>query len=102
MKDYYSANRKSVGFLQQIEAELLIPSASFKGTEEELNHMQQLLTSLSKEFQDHVTKLQACLPSQACFSPRIKNLHIQFVSHLYVTHAKLEAQAQLKLEALQR
>lgn len=49
-----------------------------------------------------MTGLQARLPSQACFSPRTKKLHMQVVSYLHVTDAKMEAQAQLKLEALQK
>lgn len=49
-----------------------------------------------------MTELQTQLPSLACFSPQIKELHIQVASHLHVIDAKLEAQAQLKLEALQR
>lgn len=49
-----------------------------------------------------MTELQAKLPSQACLSPQTKKLHIEVVSHLHVTDAKLEAQAQLKLEALQK
>ncbi|MCI4389446.1 hypothetical protein PGIGA_G00098050 [Pangasianodon gigas] len=102
LKDYHSSVRRAVGFLQQIETKLLVPSASFKDPKEELNHTQQLLTSLSKGFQDHVTELHARLPSQACFSPQTKKLHIQVVNHLHMTDAKLEAQAQLKLEALQR
>ncbi|KAK2864041.1 hypothetical protein Q7C36_003195 [Tachysurus vachellii] len=101
LKDYRSAVRRAVGFLQKIETDLLVPSASFKDTEEELNCTQQLLTNLSKGFQDHITEFQARLPSQACFSPQTKTLHIQFLSHLYVTHAKVEAQAQLKLETIQ-
>ncbi|GAA6103692.1 nesprin-2 [Tachysurus ichikawai] len=101
LKDYHSALRRAVGFLQKIETDLLVPSASFKDTEEELNCTQQLLTNLSKGFQEHITEFQARLPSQACFSPQTKTLHIQFVSHLYVTHAKVEAQAQLKLETIQ-
>lgn len=49
-----------------------------------------------------MNELQAILPSQVCFSPQTEKLHIQVVSYLHVTDAKLEAQAQLKLEALQR
>ncbi|KAF4070784.1 hypothetical protein AMELA_G00277550 [Ameiurus melas] len=102
LKEYHSAVRRAVGFLQQIETKLLVPSASFKDSKEELNYTEQLNTSLAKGFQDHMNELQAILPSQACFSPQTKKLHIQVVSYLHVTDAKLEAQAQLKLDALQR
>lgn len=102
MKVYHSVVRRAVGFLQQIETKLLVPSASFQDFKEELDHTQQLLISLSKGFPDHLTEIQARLPSQACFSSQIKRLHIQVVSHLHVIEAKLEAQALLKLENLQR
>ncbi|KAK3542505.1 hypothetical protein QTP86_027710 [Hemibagrus guttatus] len=102
LKDYHRAVRRAVGFLQRIEIDLLVPSASFQDSKKELNHTHQILTNLSKGFQDHVTEIQARLPSQACFSPQTETLHIQFLSYLYVTHAKLHAQAQFKLEDLQR
>ncbi|XP_058234972.1 nesprin-1 isoform X2 [Hemibagrus wyckioides] len=102
LKDYHRAVRRAVGLLQQIETDLLVPSASFQDSKKELNHTHQILTNLSKGFQDHVTEIQERLPSQACFSPQTETLHIQFLSYLYVTHAKLHAQAQFKLETLQR
>ncbi|XP_046692457.1 nesprin-2-like isoform X2 [Silurus meridionalis] len=102
VKDYRSAVRQAVGFLQQIDAKLLVPSAIYKDSKAELNHTQHLLTDLTKGFQDHMAELQTRLPPQACFSPQTEKLHIQVVSYLQVTDAKLKAQAQVKLEALQR
>ncbi|XP_036438507.1 LOW QUALITY PROTEIN: nesprin-2 [Colossoma macropomum] len=103
LKEYQWAVRGAVGFLQQVEFRLLIPSSSFKDCTEELRHSQQTLASLSEGFQAHMAEIQSRLPQQACFSViHTEKLHIQVLSQLLVSDAILEAQAQLKLKTLQR
>lgn len=103
LKEYQCTVSGAMGFLQQIELRLLIPSAIFKDRMEELCHTQQALTSLSEEFQTHLTEIQSRMPKQTCFSNTLtEKLHNQVVSRLLVDEAILKAQAQLKQNALQR
>ncbi|XP_072538856.1 nesprin-2a isoform X2 [Salminus brasiliensis] len=103
LKDYLWAVQEAIGFLQQVEFRLLIPSASFKDYMEELRHTQQTLASLSDGFQAHMDEIRARLPIQSCFSSSLtEKLQIQVISHLLVHDAILEAHIQLKLKTLQR
>ncbi|XP_049338084.1 nesprin-2 isoform X3 [Astyanax mexicanus] len=103
LSDYLMAVRHAQGFLQQVEFRLLIPSASFKDCMEELHHTQQTQASLSKGFQAHMDEIHSRLPAHPCFSTSLtEKLQIQVISHMLVEDAILEAQIQLKLNALQR
>ncbi|KAK7133211.1 hypothetical protein R3I94_015172 [Phoxinus phoxinus] len=90
-------------FFQQIRSNLMIPSTGFKGYTEEHLYVQQIFSTLVEGFQARLSEVGACVPQQTCLSiPLTEQLHIEVFSHLLVQDAKLEAQAQLRLKALQR
>lgn len=81
----------------------MIPSDGFKGYKEEHRYVQQIFSTLVEGFQARLSEVGASVPQQTCLSiPLTEQLHIKVLSHLLVQGAKLEAQAQLRLEALQR
>lgn len=70
---------------------------------EEQRQTQQALEALEEGFQAHISHLVELLPQQPCLSHRkVEELHISILSQLLVGRAVLEAQAQLRLESLQR
>ncbi|XP_059369612.1 nesprin-2-like [Carassius carassius] len=102
LKHYHWAVQGAESFFQQIGSSLMI-SDSFKGYKEEHRYVQQIFSTLVTDFQAHLSDVGASVPQQTCLSiPLIEQLHIEVLSHLLVQDAKFEAQAQLRLEALQR
>jgi len=70
---------------------------------EEQRQTQQALEALEDGFQAHISHLVERMPQQPCLSrPDTEALHISILSQLLVGRAVLEAQAQLRLECLQR
>lgn len=70
---------------------------------EEQRQTQQALEALEDGFQAHISHLSELLPQQLCLCrPDTEQLHITILSQLLVGRAILEAQAQLRLESLQR
>lgn len=70
---------------------------------EEQGQTQQALEALEDGFQAHICHLGELVPQQPCLSrSKIEQLHISVLSQLLVGRAVLEAQAQLRLESLQR
>ena len=60
-------------------------------------------TAQEDGFQAHISHLVDLVPKQPCLSrPKTEQLHISILSQLLVGRAILEAQAQLRLESLQR
>ncbi|KAK2883496.1 hypothetical protein Q8A67_017133 [Cirrhinus molitorella] len=103
LKHYHWAVQLAESFFQQIGSSLMIPSDGFKGYKEEQRYIQQIFTTLVEGFQARLSEVGASVPQQTCLSiPLTEQLHIEVLSHLLVQDAKLEAQAQLRLEALQR
>lgn len=103
LKHYSWAVQGAETFFQQIRSNLMIPSTGFKGYKEEHLYIQQILSTLVEGFQARLSEVGACIPQQTCLSiPLTEQLHIKVFSHLLVQDAKLEAQAQLRLKALQR
>ncbi|XP_051511030.1 LOW QUALITY PROTEIN: nesprin-2-like [Myxocyprinus asiaticus] len=103
LKHYHWTIRGARSFFQQIDSNLMMPSVCFKDCKEEQHHIQQTSTSLVEGFQAHLAEVGTRIPQHTCLSvPQTEQLHIQVLSHLLVQDAKLEAQAQLRLEALHR
>ncbi|XP_016149734.1 nesprin-2-like [Sinocyclocheilus grahami] len=103
LKHYHWAVQGAESFFQQIGSNLMIPSDGFKGYKEEHRCVQQISSTLVEGFQARLSEVGASVPQQTCLSiPLTEQLHIEVLSHLLVQDAKLEAQAQLRLEALQR
>lgn len=70
---------------------------------EEQRQTQQALEALEDGFQAHICHLAERLPQQPCLShAKTEQLHISILSQLLVGRAVLEAQAQLRMESLQR
>lgn len=81
----------------------MISSTGFQGYKEEHRYIQQIFSTLVEGFQARLSEVGVCIPQQKCLSiPLTEQLHIEVLSHLLVQDAKLEAQAQLRLEVLQR
>nr|XP_021324291.1 nesprin-2-like isoform X1 [Danio rerio] len=103
LKHYHWAVQGAESFLQQIKSSLMISSTGFKNDREELRYIQQIFSSLAEGFQARLSEIGACVPQQTCLSiPLTEQLHIEVLSCFLVQDAKLEAQAQFQLEALQR
>ncbi|XP_051954461.1 nesprin-2-like [Xyrauchen texanus] len=95
--------REAMSFFQQIDSNLTMPSVCFKDCKEEQQYIQQTSTSLVEGFQAHLAEVGTRIPRHTCLSiPQTEHIHIQVLSHLLVLDAKLEAQAQLRMEALHR
>lgn len=70
---------------------------------EEQGQTQQALEALEDGFQAHICHLEELIPQQPCLSRlKTQQLLINVLSQLLVGRAVLEAQAQLRLELLQR
>uniref|UniRef100_UPI0037E98A37 nesprin-2a n=1 Tax=Semicossyphus pulcher TaxID=241346 RepID=UPI0037E98A37 len=103
LKDYQWAAQGAIGFLHNAEATFLSAPGGFLDCTEEQRQTQQALEALEDGFQAHICHLVDLVPKQPCLSrPKTEQLHISIVSQLLVGRASLEAQAQLRLESLQR
>ncbi|KAM9339272.1 nesprin-2a [Symphorus nematophorus] len=103
LKDYQWAAQGAIGFLHNAEATFLSAPGGFLDCTEEKRQTQQALEALEDGFQAHISHLAQLLPQQPCLSrPKTEQLHISILSQLLVGRATLEAQAQLRLESLQR
>lgn len=102
-KDYQWAAQGAIGFLHNAEATFLTAPGGFLDCTEEMWQTQLALEALEDGFQAHIMHLSELLPQQSCLSrPETQLLHISLLSQLLVGRAMLEAQAQLRLESLQR
>ncbi|XP_035851599.1 nesprin-2 [Sander lucioperca] len=103
LKDYQWAAQGAIGFLHNAEATFLSAPGGFLDCTEEQRQTQQALEALEDGFQAHICHLLDRVPQQPCLSrPKTEQLHISILSQLLVGRAMLEAQAQLRLESLQR
>nr|XP_020459524.1 nesprin-1-like [Monopterus albus] len=103
LKDYHLAAQGAIGFLRNAEATFLSAPGGFLDCSEEQQQTQQALAALEDGFQACSCHLVELVPQQPCLSrPKIEQLHIRILSQLLVGRAVLEAQAQLRLESLQR
>uniref|UniRef100_A0AAQ6IQR6 KASH domain-containing protein n=1 Tax=Anabas testudineus TaxID=64144 RepID=A0AAQ6IQR6_ANATE len=103
LKDYQWAAQGAIGFLHNAEATFLSAPGGFLDCTEEQGQTQQALEALEDGFQAHICHLGELVPQQPCLSrSKIEQLHISVLSQLLVGRAILEAQAQLRLESLQR
>ncbi|XP_068433248.1 nesprin-2a [Clinocottus analis] len=103
LKDYQWAAQGAICFLHNAEATFLSAPGGFLGCAEEQKQTQQALEALEDGFQAHICHLVDLVPQQPCLSrPKTEQLHISILSQLLVGRAILEAQAQLRLESLQR
>ncbi|XP_069371611.1 nesprin-2a isoform X5 [Paralichthys olivaceus] len=103
LKDYQWAAQGAIAFLHNAEAMFLSAPGGFLDCTEEQRQTQQALEALEDGFQAHMCHLVELLPRQPCLShPEVEQLHISLLSQLLVGRAVLEAQAQLRLESLQR
>ncbi|XP_044232894.1 nesprin-2-like isoform X4 [Thunnus albacares] len=103
LKDYQWAAQGAIGFLHNAEATFLSAPGGFLDCTEEQRQTQQALEALEDGFQAHICHLEELVPQQPCMlRPKIEQLHINILSQLLVGRAILEAQAQLRLQSLQR
>ncbi|XP_071395747.1 LOW QUALITY PROTEIN: nesprin-2-like [Centroberyx affinis] len=103
LKDYHWAAQGAIGFLHNAEATFLSAPGGFLDCTEEQRQTQQALATLEDGLQAHICHLVELVPQQSCLSrPKTEQLHIGILSQLLVGRATLEAQAQLRLDALQR
>ncbi|KAF1376843.1 hypothetical protein PFLUV_G00215650 [Perca fluviatilis] len=103
LKDYQWAAQGAIGFLHNAETTFLSAPGGFLDCTEEQRQTQQALEALEDGFQAHICHLVDRVPQQPCLSrPKTEQLHISILSQLLVGRAMLEAQAQLRLESLQR
>lgn len=103
LKDYQWAAQGAIVFLHNAEATFLSAPGRFLDCTEEQRQTQQALEALEDGFQAHICHLEELVPQEPCLSkPEVQQLHISLVSQLLVGRAVLEAQAQLRLESLQR
>ncbi|XP_063350729.1 nesprin-2 [Pelmatolapia mariae] len=103
LKDYHWAAQGAIGFLHNAEATFLSAPGGFLDCAEEQRQTQEALETLEKGFHAHICHLVERVPHEPCLSfPKTEQLHINILSQLTVGRAILEAQAQLRLESLQR
>ncbi|KAK2855974.1 hypothetical protein Q5P01_004709 [Channa striata] len=103
LKTYHWAAQKAAGLLHNAEATLSSAFCGFLSCTEEQKQTQQALAVLEDGFQPHICHLVKLIPNQTClFRPKTEQLHISIFSQLLVGRAVLEAQAQHRLESLQR
>ncbi|XP_059211817.1 nesprin-1 [Centropristis striata] len=103
LKDYQWAAQGAIGFLHNAEATFLSAPGGFLDCTEEQKQTQQALEALEDGFQAHICHLVDRMPQQPCLSrPKTEQLHISILAQLLVGRAILEAQAQLRMESLQR
>lgn len=103
LKDYHWAAQGAIAFLHNAVATFLSAPGGFLDCSEEQRQTQQALASLKEVLQAHIGHLVELVPRQTCLSSqKTELLHIRVLSHLLVGRATLEAQAQLRLETLER
>lgn len=103
LKDYHWAAQGAISFLHNAEATFLTAPGGFVDCREEQKQTQQALEALEDGFQAHISHLSERLPRLACLSrPKTEELHINLLGQLTVGRAILQAQAQIRLESLQR
>lgn len=103
LKDYHWAAQGAIGFLHNAEATFLTAPGGFLDCGEEQKQTQQALEALEAGFQAHISHLSELLPHLSGLSrPQTQELHIGILGQLTVGRAVLEAQAQIRLESLQR
>lgn len=103
LKDYHWAAQGAISFLHNAEATFLTAPGGFLDCTEEQKQTQQAVEALEAGFQAHISHLSGLLPQQSCLSrPDTEELHISILSQLTVGRAVMEAQAQIRLESLQR
>ncbi|XP_070706002.1 nesprin-2a [Pempheris klunzingeri] len=103
LKDYQWAAQGAISFLHNAEATFLSAPGGFLDCTEEQRQTQQALEALEDGFQAHIRHLVELAPQRPFLSrPKAEQLHISVLSQLLVGRAILEAQAQLRLESLQR
>ncbi|XP_068610193.1 nesprin-2a [Brachionichthys hirsutus] len=103
LKDYQWAARGATDFLHNAEATFLSAPGGFLDCTEEQRQTQQALEALENGFKAHIDHLIELLPQQPHLSrSKTEERHIAILSQLLVGRAMLEAQAQLRLESLQR
>ncbi|XP_054618423.1 nesprin-2 isoform X2 [Dunckerocampus dactyliophorus] len=103
LKDYQWAAQGAIRFLHNAEITFLSAPGGFLDCAEEQHQTQQAIEALEDGFQAHIQHLVELVPQQPCLScAKTEDLHISIVSQLLVGRAILEAQAQLRLDSLQR
>nr|XP_061806778.1 nesprin-2-like [Nerophis lumbriciformis] len=103
LKDYQWAAQGAIHFLHNAEMTFLSAPGGFLDCTEEQTQTQQAIEALEEGFVAHIQHLVQLVPQQACVScSKTQDLHIGILSQLLVGRAILEAQAQLRLESLQR
>ncbi|XP_057679167.1 nesprin-1 isoform X3 [Corythoichthys intestinalis] len=103
LKDYQWAAQGAIHFLHNAEMTFLSAPGGFLDCTEEQTQTQQAIEALEEGFVAHIQHLVQLVPQQACLScSKTQDLHIGILSQLLVGRAILEAQAQLRLESLQR
>ncbi|XP_028295064.1 nesprin-2a isoform X2 [Gouania willdenowi] len=103
LKDYQWAAQGAISFLRNAEATILHASGGCLDFTEEQLHIRQTLEALRDGFQAHFSNVVQRVPRQSSLShAKVEQLHISVLSQLQVGRALLEAQAQLRLDSLQR
>lgn len=103
LKDYHWAAQGAIGFLYNAEATFLSAPGGFLDCAEEQRQTQEALETLEKGFHTYICHLVERVPHEPCLSfPKTEQLHINILSQLMVGRAIQDAQAQLRLESLQR
>ncbi|XP_051909518.1 nesprin-2 isoform X2 [Hippocampus zosterae] len=103
LKDYQWAAQGAINFLHHAEITFLSAPGGFLDCTEEQTQTQQAIEALEEGFVAHIQHLVELVPQQVCLScSETRDLHIGILSQLLVGRAVLEAQAQLRLESLQR
>ncbi|MCJ8731015.1 hypothetical protein PDJAM_G00191160 [Pangasius djambal] len=103
LKNYSRGVRSAIQFLQRTESVLLPSLCSPRSCSERLKDVQQALLTLDKEFQSPLTEIQTLAPFSPLFSAqKVEQLQAEILGCLLVRMSTLKAQAQLRLEALER
>ncbi|TSV02080.1 Nesprin-2 [Bagarius yarrelli] len=103
LKNYSKRVRSANQFLQRTESILLPSLCSPRSCSERLKDVQQALLSLDKDFKSYLNEIQNLATLSPIFSAqKTERLQFEIQGCLLVRISTLKAQAQLRLEALQR
>lgn len=103
LKNYSRGVRSAGEFLQRTESVLLPSLCSPRSCSERLKDVQHALLTSHKEFQSHLAEIQTLAPFSPLFSvQKVEELQVKILGCLLVRMSTLKAQAQLRLEALER
>ncbi|XP_053737451.1 nesprin-2 isoform X3 [Synchiropus splendidus] len=103
LKDFQWAAQGAIAFLRDAEASFLSAHGGFLDCSQEHLETQRALQVLGEGFRSHMSHLEELVPRHPCLSPEeTRQLHTSVLAQLVVGRSVLEAQAQLRLEALQR